>query len=94
MNIVAVPEDGGFTRASIEEEKGQKLTSALLKAFTDVRTVRTSASFSAGTWSCTLKAAEKPMSSISAAAEVVPATGTLTLFVLDGGLPLMLYLQA
>ncbi len=46
----------------------------LLKAFRDVSTVRTSASFRDGTWSCTLKAAENPMSSIRAGADVVPAS--------------------
>ena len=49
------------------------LTSAALNALREERTACTSASFSAGTCSCTLKALEKPMSSMIAGAEDVPA---------------------
>ena len=71
----------------IQEEE---LTSALLKALRDSSTERTPASFSAGTWSCTLKAAENPMSSIRAAADVVPASAAPLPVMPDRSLALIL----
>ena len=50
-----------------------RLTSAALNALREESTACTSASFKAGTCSCTLKALEKPMSSMIAGAEDVPA---------------------
>ena len=69
-----------------ERERRRELTSLLLKAFSDVSTVRTSASFREGTCSCTLKAAEKPMSSIRAGADVVPASNMSSVRLSDGSL--------
>lgn len=65
-----------------DTSKQEWLTSVALKAFNDDRTVRMSASFSAGTCSCTLKAEENPMSSMIAGADVVPASSTLVLVLL------------
>ena len=64
---------GAFSSLIARSGSQAGLTSAALKALREESTACTSASFSAGTCSCTLKALEKPMSSMMAGAEDVPA---------------------